>query len=87
MLMPDYHTLHTQAQDRITRCQREAAHAQGDMRYIRQCIATLLHQLARALEPASALEPTRALEPTHQPHYPLHSHINPQLHPEVYAHE
>lgn len=53
MLMPDYHTVQRHAQDRIARCQREAAHAQGDMRNVRQGIAKLLHQLANTLEPTS----------------------------------
>jgi len=51
MMMPDYHTLHTQAQDRITRCQREAIHVSDDMRTLRQHLADLLHALANALEP------------------------------------
>lgn len=71
MLMPDYHTVQRHAQDRIARCQREAAHAQGDMRNVRQGIAKLLHQLANTLEPTS------------QPHPQLHS----QLDREVYANE
>lgn len=62
MLIPDYHTIHVEAQARIARCQREAQYSHDDVVNLRRSSAHVLRWLANRLEPHQPNSHTLARE-------------------------